>query len=56
MRRTGSLLEFATELIIRVIPGRIGKWIAIGVWLIGTSLKLYILFYVVKNEWIPRLF
>ena len=41
MRPTGDPLEFVTDLIIRLIPGRIGKVIAIGVWLIGVSLIVY---------------
>jgi len=51
MRPTGDPLEFATELIIRLIPGRIGKVIAIGVFLIGMSLIVLEWF-----GWISRLF
>jgi hypothetical protein len=34
---TGDPLDFATELITRLVPGRIGKVIAIAVWLIAMS-------------------
>src|SRR5579871_2646472 len=37
-RPTSDPLEFATELITSLMPGRIGKVIAIAVWLIGASL------------------
>ncbi|HKD25187.1 MAG TPA: hypothetical protein VKC66_04625 [Xanthobacteraceae bacterium] len=35
---TGDPLEFATDLITRLMPGRVGKLIALGMWLIAVSL------------------
>src|SRR5262245_3891105 len=35
---TGDPLEFATDLITRLMSGRVGKLIALGVWLIVMSL------------------
>jgi hypothetical protein len=40
-RPTGDPLEFATGLITSLVPGRIGKAIAIAVWLVGASLIVF---------------